>query len=278
VKPIKLTDSEKATVTTIVEQFWLEDQAVRERQVRQWRRLKFMWDGFSQIWWDQTARDWRIWDENRYDDDYQEFYDKPVNIFRAYLETIIAALSVNVPPITCYPDDADNPLDLITARAGDKIAKLVQRHNDVSLLWLHGLFIFCTEGMVACYNYTATDEKYGTYEEKKYEDTTEEHEYNVCTNCGLRLSDVVTTNEERDKFDPDNEDVPLQDYLLNNSEAELCPECLTMMNPEIQRTLFHNHKSYGFCVSSCSSIKRLGNILHQKMIEWLHFNLEAPQM
>ena len=40
------------------------------------------------------------------------------------LNQLLLLLSVTVPPITCYPDDADNPLDVTTAKAGDKIAEL----------------------------------------------------------------------------------------------------------------------------------------------------------
>ena len=92
-----------------------------------------------------------------------------------------------MPPITCYPDDADNPLDVTTAKAGDKIAELVFRHNNVPLLWLHALFVFCTEGMTACYCYPKADEKYGTYEEKKYEEVPEYHEQSICPFCQAEM-------------------------------------------------------------------------------------------
>ena len=138
----------------IVTQFDKEDRMVRERQIRMWRRLKLFWEGFQQTWYSEVAHDWRIWDETTGNDDTgQSYYDKPINIFRAYLESIIAALSVTVPPVKCYPDDADDTLDLTTAKAGDRISNLIYRHNNVSLLWLHSLFIYMTEGMVACYSY-----------------------------------------------------------------------------------------------------------------------------
>ena len=132
--------------------------------------MKLFWEGFQNVWYSEVAHDWRIWDEAQDQNTDQGYYDKPVNVFRAYLESIIAALSIIVPPVKCYPDDADNSLDLITARAGDQIAKLLYRHNDVELLWLHSLFIYCTEGMVGCYSYVDKNEKYGTYEEKEYKD------------------------------------------------------------------------------------------------------------
>ena len=45
-----------------VEYFWKEDSATRERQLRQYKRLKLLWEGFTQIWYDEVAHDWRIWD------------------------------------------------------------------------------------------------------------------------------------------------------------------------------------------------------------------------
>ena len=166
-----------------------EDVAVRERQIRQWRRLKLLWENFNRVWFSEVAHDWRIWDETADEDTDQAYYDKPINIFRAYLESIIAALSVLVPPVKCYPDDADNPLDLATARAGDKIGQLVYRHNDVPILWLHSLFIFVTEGMTAFYSYPVESEDYGTYEEKEYDEVEETHHVTTCPMCGHLIDD-----------------------------------------------------------------------------------------
>ena len=231
----------------VVDHFDKEDVAVRERQIRTWRRLKLFWEGFQKAWYSEVAHDWRIWDENTEDDSDQSYYDKPINVFRAYLESIIAALSVTVPPIKCFPDDADNPLDLSTARAGDRIAQLVYRHNDVPLLWLHALFIYCTEGMVACYSYPKEDEDYGTYDKKEYADEEEEHQITKCPECGYTIEDQMMTPEllavktkladNEDKFMPENDDVPIQD-IIQNEGTDICPACLQMIAPIVsQETL-----------------------------------------
>lgn len=229
----------------VVDHFDKEDTAIRERQIRTWRRLKLLWEGFQKAWYSEVAHDWRIWDEVEEGDSDQAYYDKPINVFRAYLESIIAALSVTVPPIKCFPDDADNTLDLATARAGDKIAALIYRHNDVPLLWLHGLFIFCTEGMVACYSYPKSDEKYGTYEKKDYKEDSEEHQYTTCPECSYQIEDEMVTPEmaalqvkadlAKDKFQPDDSDVAIQDVVQNSDEAELCPACLQIIAPQLSR-------------------------------------------
>lgn len=224
-----------------VEVFWKEDSATRERQLRLYKRLKLLWEGFTQIWYDEVAHDWRIWDgDSSIDDSDQTSYDKPINVFRAYLESIIAALSVLVPPIKCYPDDADNALDLQTAKAGDKIAELIFRHNDGQLLWLQALYIYCTEGMVAAYNYTKDSDEYGTYELPKYEDVEEVEEVEeapeFCTNCGFNLADTQLTNQLKDEYDPDN--VALGDALQNVDDSNLCPQCMAILEPVIVQKPF----------------------------------------
>lgn len=223
-----------------------EDESVRERQVREWRRLKLLWEGFSQIWYSEVAHDWRIWDFTQQDEEgnNQSDYDKPLNVFRGYLETLIAALSITVPPIKCFPDDADSTLDLITARGGDKIAQLVYRHNDVSLLWLHGLFIHMTEGMVAFKSFPKSAEEFGTYAEKEYEDVDEEHEVTECPLCGYTIDDQIvepgtpsiTASDELNEFGPDDEDAPLHSLLRTG--LDICPACMMQMDPQVRRDKF----------------------------------------
>ena len=94
---------------TLVDQFRLEDKAVRERQLRTWKRLNFMWEGFQHVWWNEVAHDWRIFDLQNTDAQngtgYEAYYDKQANIYKALLESIIAALSVNIPGVIGVPDD-----------------------------------------------------------------------------------------------------------------------------------------------------------------------------
>lgn len=232
----------QALLKAVVDDCNSEDTSVRERQLRVSRRLKLFWEGFTRVWYSEVAHDWRIWGDysGGSDSSDQAAYDKSVNVFRAYLESIIAALSILVPPVKCYPDDADSTLDLSTAKAGDKIAALLDRHNNFNLLWLHSLFIFCTEGMVAAYNYTDFDKAYGVYKEDKTEDQLVNTQSKVCTNCGHVIDVNEVTDEKveqaKDEFDKDATDVPLEDAI--NSDEELCPNCLEMMNPELQQGSF----------------------------------------
>ena len=238
----ELDDETKRLLKVIVDHFDEEDRAVRDRQIRQWRRLKLLWENIQHVYYSEVAHDWRIPESERSGDDGdQGFYDKPVNIYRAYLESIIAALSVTVPPVTCYPDDADNPLDISTAKAGDKIAELVFKHNDAPLLWVHALFVFCTEGMTACYTYVKEDEKYGTYEDKKYEEQDELHDISMCPLCGTQISDEIALEnpavqmdeQMEDEYAPDDESA-LQDEMIDTG-MELCPNCSRTVIPQLSQ-------------------------------------------
>jgi len=219
-------------IRTIVDSLDKEDVFVRERQLRQVRQMKLLWAGFTNVWYSEVARDWRIGNNTDFlGDDASAYYDKPINVFRAYLESIIAALGVQVPAIDCAPDDADNALDLATAKAGIKISELVYKHNDAPLLWLHALFLYCTEGMVAAYNYTKEDEKFGVVEEPKYEDEEMTIETKVCPICKTNVPDEAMSELELDEFDPDNSDVDSH-YAINRKGA-ICPTCLAQIDPEI---------------------------------------------
>lgn len=231
-----LSEQVKIDLKTIADYFDQEDRAARERQLRTWRKLKLTWEGFANTWYSEVAHDWRVWDEQQNDstnDGSQSYYDKPINVFRAYLESIIAALSITVPGIECFPDDADNPLDLSTAKAGNKISELIYRHNDASLLWLHALFIFVTEGMTAAYSYPKADEKYGTYDEPKHEESVEESY--VCPFCQGQIPDEEFTSQVTDEYMPDDDDAILQNLVVNDNQI-ICPQCAEQIDPNLEKS------------------------------------------
>jgi hypothetical protein len=202
---------------TIFDDCMKEDRAVRERQIRKWRRLKLLWEGFQRIWFSEIAHDWRVWDEQQdiENNSDQAYYDRPINVFRAYLESIIAALSVSVPGIKAFPEDATSSLDLETAKGADKIAELMYRHNNVVLLWLHALFVFSTEGMIAMYHYPHDSDDYGTYEEQVSEDVEEPFNYAKCPECDHT---VELSDEDYSGFD--------------QSAQDTCAACGNLVNPQ----------------------------------------------
>lgn len=211
----------------VVDNFHNDDYAVRQGQIKTWRRLKLMWENFQSQYYSDVAHDWRIPVSGVQDGNTdQDYYDKPINVFRAYLESIIAALSVTIPGIKCYPDDAESPIDIATAKAGDKISKLIYRHNDVSLLWLHALFVYCTEGMVAGYNYGKSSAEYGDFKVNEYDTRIESHLISTCPNCGYEMEDTEV------------EDAEGADFGLLPEDEEYCEGCGSLVIPEVSHEEF----------------------------------------
>lgn len=227
----KLPDEEiQRLLLTVVEHFDAEDRDIRERQIRKCKRLKLYWDSIFQAWYSEVAHDWRIFQGGDADEEAtsdQAYYDKPVNTFRAYIETVIAALSVTTPAAKCYPYDADSSLDTITAKAGDKISKMIDNHNNSPLLWLRALMTYYTEGTVFGYSYPLEDAKYGTYSVNKYEDVpeTQTATVQICPNCGS----TEEVDETQDIFQPENQ------------EPATCPTCGTPLQfGEVQKEVIVN--------------------------------------
>ena len=228
--PSKLPDERiQRLLLEVVEHFDSEDRAVHERQIRKCRRLKLYWDNIFQAWYSEVAHDWRVWDTSISEDTAdQAYYDKPVNTFRAYIETIIAALSVTTPSAKCFPEDAESSLDTITAKAGDKIGQLINRHNNSPLIWIKALYTYYTEGTVFFYSYPRYDEKYGTYEQNRTEEVVEERNMIKCPICGQ------TTEVDE-----------VQDVFMPETQEENCPNCGNVVQMEQEQQSFTTTKIVG---------------------------------
>lgn len=270
----ELSEELKKNLEKVVDVFDKEDEEARERQLLLWRKLKLIWEGFSRIYYSEVAHDWRIYDASETNEQSldQSYYDKNINVFKAYLESIIAALSITVPTVKCYPEDADNSNDLSTAKTADKIAEIIYRHNDVALLWLHALFIMCTEGLVACYTYTKADKSYGEYTipNKKIES-----EYaKACPTCGIRLPEDIFGPPTSEEFQPESNISPIS-----------CPECKSELPEDIQPQEFtierildnKSHPKSRVCIEAYGGlyVKVPNYAMKQEDIPYLMFTYET---
>lgn len=253
------TERIERLLKSVVDEYEKEDLPVRETKIRYYRKQKLYWNNISNIYWDEGAKDYRIYDatSGQYNADDQNYYDRPVNVYKAFLETVIAALSIQIPSLSCSPDDAENPNDQSTAKAGDKICELLYKHNDAIWLWLHALYIYSTEGLVACYNYEKSDPSYGMYKKRNYKD--QEEEVYLCPHCKARIEESymqafqtgntdiieetednievassIVENDELTDFDPDEDDIDL-DSELKNTNKLVCPQCAVELDPNLQK-------------------------------------------
>ena len=256
---LNLTDQEIADVLEMRDHFWKEDTAIRQLQLQKLRRLKFFWNNITNIWLDSVAHDWRVGnpdDVNGSSSD-QAYYDQRINVFKAYLESIFAALSILVPPVKAVPDNAENSDDIETAKAADKISGIIYRHNSADMLWLHNLYIWGTEGLVCGYNYPKFDKKNGTYKVDEYKQEPEIHLIETCPLCGVGISDDIVTEKElkvieqvklqesellaqTNQENPEMVDgetqatgIPIDDGMLPMG-MEVCPNCQQPMTPNTE--------------------------------------------
>lgn len=278
----KLSNDAQVALKSIIDEFELDERSVRERQIRLWKKLEYYWAGFTRIWWDDTAHDWRIFDDgNGYEQNNNQYYDKPINVFRAYLETIIAALSSTVPAIKCVPDDADNPSDVLTANGGTKIAQLIYKHNDAPLLWCKALFVYCTQGMIAARNYTEEDIKFGSVPVQEFKDSEEEIDAKFCPTCGTDLIEADLESSlrmelmESDEYNPNDEDA--ESHRNYQQGKLLCPQCAVEVDPEIKRTKFIISRFVGVTQDpKARQIIEVNGGLFVKVPNWARSQADCP--
>lgn len=157
----------KGACKDLVNEYEIRDQPVREFLIRNWRKHELFWEGIQNLIFDgmtlQPASQTLVNMGETADEFDPYYYDKIVNIYRAYGESVIAALTQEVPPVVFPPVDAANVNDVRTSEAYNRISELIDKHNQAPLILLHAMFILWNQGLVAGYTYTHTDKKYGTY-------------------------------------------------------------------------------------------------------------------
>jgi predicted RNA-binding Zn-ribbon protein involved in translation (DUF1610 family) len=167
-----------------------EDRYVRDEQVRVWKRLEYYWNNILDIFLDPVSKDWTIpnWEELEGEG---EIPPRLINIYRPHGEAIVAALSVTIPAIVFYPDDAENPDHLETAKACRTLSELLIRHNDGTMLFIRMLVIMFNQGTVFGYNYYKEDPKYGTVD-RPIIGTVNARVVDIrCHNCGEPLDGML---------------------------------------------------------------------------------------
>lgn len=174
-----------------------EDKDVRDDQIRIWKKLEFYWNNILDIFLDPVARDWRVPTQEEWEE-IEETKPRAINIFRPHGEAIVAALSVVLPPIIFYPDDAESPDDLETARAFRSISELLARHNDSQMLFIRSIVIMLLQGTVFGYNYFKEDKKYGTIDRPKVTFKNFKTYDVYCQNCGEPVDGLIDAPPESD--------------------------------------------------------------------------------
>lgn len=196
------TDIETAIITCA--QFYSkEDWGTRNIMVAFWKKLELYFEGIQRIYWAFDASDWRSIDsiDNSAGLD-PTLYDKIINIYRAHGESLISALSIKLPTVVFYPDDADISEDVDTAKACSKIQELIEKHNEGPLIFMRALFYIYNQGVAAAYIYNRSSQEYGTVKVPTYGPDVNVNTYtHSCPTCGDMLGqDELHDNDQHPDF------------------------------------------------------------------------------
>jgi hypothetical protein len=216
-------DTEEArTLLAVTQEYDREEEFPRSNLLMEWKKHDRYWDGFQYLAWDEVARDWRTPSEIAAEDPTNDIDPslsaKVINIYKAHGEILIGALTSGTPAVRFFPADADDHEDTQTAKAFSKISDLIQRQNRIKLLFMKALYILYNQGMLACYNESKADFKFGKISEPEYEDTPMVDRTSYCAACGetIGVEQLPSPAPPPEQMD--------------------CPECGTPMMPEVEDT------------------------------------------
>lgn len=184
-------------LTNVIDTMARSERPVREWSLRTWKRGMEYWRDNQYLFWDDFAHDWKTpemyYTENPDDKEVDPvLYAKVCNNYKAHGQAIIAALSTSLPYVRFYPDDADNPEDIMTAKAYSKLSELIEKHNDAQLLFVKALFILFNQGVVFAYNDHKADEAFGMRQIPKYDTKTQYSQTAMCPECGTQLGQQMS--------------------------------------------------------------------------------------
>lgn len=179
-----------------------DDATIRQQVAVEARRNHAFWRGYSKLLWDATLSDHiTIQQLQAADQNYDDYRDTSINIYRATGETMVAAISSTLPQLAFEPDDANNPADLLASKAYPKLRKKIERDNEVVNLFSRAAFIRWNEHFVAWYNYIEQDKKHGSIKRPIY--TTQEQSYMdyTCIQCNEQVDEPSQDNMDLSNCD-----------------------------------------------------------------------------
>lgn len=179
-----------------------EDLAIRYPLLARAKRNELYFNNIQKLIYDDVARDYRS-----IDDITRELGDlagagdiKTNNIYRAFAESLIAALSITPPAVEFTPDDAQDPEDMETAEAYTHTSELIARHNKSQLILIKTLTILFNQGVVAGYNFPKTDPAFGNI--KSYTGTKAKQIPVVDIRC-KQCAELLDSSIPAQQFKPD---------------------------------------------------------------------------
>jgi hypothetical protein len=193
---IDLTQEQKDALRTVFETITRPDDDIREKMVPIWQMYENYWRGLQDVIYDSETREFRtaagvVRAAGELEDNY--IGSKIVNVYRAHGESVAAAISSETPKVRFYPEDAEDPQDITTAKTYSVASEFIADDNEARLLHLRAVYIRWNQPFVAYYNTYVYDEKYGTIERRTYKTVDQEMTSAHCPGC-LEELPVQTPN------------------------------------------------------------------------------------
>jgi hypothetical protein len=158
----------KGLVSSIIREIDKQERPTREIQIKVWKYLDLLWTGVCNFYWNSTSNQWKpiTYDDVRHLSETSDIdptlLNKTINMLRPYGESIIGALTVALPQNKYFPADADQVDDINTAKAYRIIEQKIVIDNNMKTKIVQMILNLLIGGFFGVYNYSHSDEKYGT--------------------------------------------------------------------------------------------------------------------
>lgn len=199
----------------IVDQVEMEELTSQDKAVQEARRREFYWQGIQAVFWDEVAR--------RYDEiipqspEEAEALAKIVNVYKADGESFAAAIASSVPQVRFFPADADNPDDILTAKAQTRLSEKIAKDNEAQMLMFQLMYTLWTEPFAAAHVSYVEDPSFGYRVVPLYEKKEATQVTRVCGQCGFQLGPSIVREE--------NNSEPLSEEVDPAQVMDVCPNC-----------------------------------------------------
>lgn len=206
-----------------IDRFKHSEETPRNAILKICQKCEYYWEGWQNIFWDENEHTYRLPEDLKAIFPNEEIdtdaYDKVINIYKAHGESILAALSAEIPTVKFFPENADVFDDILTAKSWSEMAKIVQRKNQAPLLFIRALYILFNQGLLCAYNYIQDDQKASPNKQPIQGTENQIRRLLFCPECGAELGDQTLTPDLAARSNPPN---------------TVCPSCGEDVGPEFE--------------------------------------------
>lgn len=202
-------------LTSVINQIEMEELSSQDRAVQEAKKREMYWKGIQAVFWDEAgARYDAIQPQSEAE---AEAIAKVVNVYKADGESFAAAIASSVPAVRFFPADADNPDDILSAKAETKLSEKIARDNEAQMLMFQIMYTLWTEPFAAAHISYVEDPSFGYRVVPVFEKKTATLTTKVCAQCGFQMgpSTVLEANNSE----------PLSEDVDPAALSETCPSC-----------------------------------------------------